>query len=173
MNKIRWYVYRSMDQLPILTVLAWLGLIAVIVLTVLLWLPSQQQIVRTDLPGSVPKTIHMPTLKMTQLDTFFSAVPRVEQVSQSIETLFAVAVNYNISLQEVIYQDEIKSGEPILHYAIDFTVQNSYPNIKAFLTALLVAIPYLALEQISFERDDIEASQIQTNFKFKLYLDHE
>lgn len=173
MNKLRWYLYRTMEQLPILTLLAWLGLIAVIVFSVLLWLPSQQHVEQADLPVSVPKTIHMPTLKMTPVDSFFSAVPRVDQVSQSIETLFAVAANHHINLQEVIYRDEIKSGDPILHYAIDFNVQNSYQNIKAFLTALLAAIPYLALEQISFERDDIEASQIQTNFKFKLYLDHE
>ena len=173
MNKLRWYRYRSMDKLPILTLLAWLGLIAIIVFSLLLWLPSQQRLEQADLPISVPKTIHVPTLKMTQLDTFYSAVPRVEQVSQSIETLFSVAVKHHINLQEVIYRDEIKSGEPILHYAIDFTVKNSYPNIKSFLTALLAAMPYLALEHISFERDNIEASQIQTDFKFKLYLDHE
>jgi hypothetical protein len=173
MDKLRWYVYRSMDRLPILSLLAGLGLIAIIVFSLLLWLSSQQHLEQADLPASVPKTIHIPTLKMTQLDTFFSAVPRVEQVSQSIETLFEVAVNHHINLQEVLYRDEIKSGDPILHYAIDFTVENSYSNIKDFLTALLAAIPYLALEQISFERNDIEASQIQTNFKFKLYLDHE
>lgn len=173
MNKLRWYIYRSMERLPILSLLAGAGLIAVIVFSILLWLPSQQQVDQADLPVSVPKIIHIPTLKMTQLDSFFSAVPPVEQVSQSIETLFTVAVNHHINLQEVIYRDEIKSAEPILHYAIDFSVQNSYSNIKAFLTALLAAMPYLALEQISFERDDIQASQIQTNFKFKLYLDHE
>jgi len=173
MNKLRWYVYRSMDRLPILSLLAGLGLISVIAFSVLLWLPSKQDVEQADLTDSVPKTIHIPTVKMTQLDTFFSGVPKVEQVSQSIETLFAVAVNHHISLLEVIYRDEVKSGDPILHYTIDFAVQNSYYNIKDFLTALLAAIPYLALEKISFERDDIEASQIETNFKFKLYLDHE
>jgi hypothetical protein len=174
MIKLRWHLYRGIEKLPLLTLLAWLELMVVIVITVMLWLSSQQIMKQAELPVTTPETVPMATSPMTkQLDTFFSAVPRVQQVSQAIETLFTVADNYRISLQEVAYRDEYKSGEPILYYTIDFTVQNSYPKIKTFLTALLAAMPYVALEQISFDRDSIDTSQIQTQFKFKLYLDHE
>lgn len=174
MSKLRWYFHRGLDQVALLTLLAWLGVLSLILVTVLLWLPSQRQIAQQpDLSVNVPKVIHMPTRQMTQLDSFFSAMPRVQQVSQSIETLFLVATNHQINLQEVVYRDELKSGESILRYGIEFTVQNDYLNIKAFLTELLAAIPYLALKEISFERDSIDVGEIQTHFKFTLYFDHE
>ncbi len=175
MIRLRWYFYRGMDNVPPVTLLAWLGFIAVIWVALALWLPVQFTLQKTESEPeiAVPKTVHIEKQELTQVDAFLAAAPDIEQVSHAIETLFDVAANHHVNVQEVIYRDEIRPGEPILNYMIDFSVQNTYPNIKRFMTTLLATTPYLALEQISFERDSINSSQVKTHFKFKLYLDHE
>jgi len=175
MNRLRWYLYRFFDRFSPVSLLAWLAFIALIWIALMLWLPSQLALQKGQSQSApiVPKTVQIDMPKLTRVDAILSEAPDIEQVSQAIETLFAVAAEHHINVNEVIYRDEIKKGEPILNYIIDFNVQNSYPNIKRFMTALLAATPYLALEQLSFEREAIDSNQIKTHFKFKLYLDHE
>jgi hypothetical protein len=174
MNRLSWYLARRQDHLSLLTVLAWLSVLLLI--AAMFWLFSLLQLrpAEQNMPSSGPEetvTLIMPEREAGH--QLLTSAPKLVQVTQAIETLYQVAAAHQLSLQEVVYQDQQTEGETLVIYAIDFNVQQAYPQLKEFLIDLLAALPYLALEQVSFERKDIAQTQIQSHFRFKLFLERE
>jgi hypothetical protein len=173
MNRLRWYLLRSLERIPVITLMAWAALIALVWVTVFLLLPSQHQLNTAKKNEPVAAMVRVVKPPASATENFLQGVPEVRQVAEAIHTIFRLADNHRIKIEEIVYRDEIKSGEPVLRYVIDFSVQDRYPRIKAFLSGLLAAMPYLALQQISFEREHISDDQVQVNLKFNLFLGHE
>lgn len=173
MNRLHWYFSRQLEKIPVLTLLAWLSLITL--LATLLWLfllSRTPQPIQTEQANQVDKTVTVLT-STTSSEDLLEGAPKLMQVTNAVEILYRVAQQHQLMLEEVVYQDQQSKDKQLVQYAIDFSVEQSYPRIKAFLIELLAALPYLALEQISFERDDIQNGQIQSHFRFKLFLDRE
>lgn len=172
MSRLHWYLSRRLDQLSVLTLLAWLSVIALIIavfwLVSLLRTPPVEQVQQ---PDEVEQSVTVVTSNASS--DLLSGAPKLVQVTKAVETLYQTATQHQLTLEEVVYQDQQSENKQLVQYAIDFGVQQSYPRIKAFMTELLAALPYLALEQVSFERDDINNGQIQSHLRFKLFLDRE
>lgn len=176
MDRLNWYVSRLLDSVPWLTMLAW-GSVGVLVLTsgYLLLLMQRPPIDETqlspvtpvDVQGVEPRTLVSPESALLQ------AVPELGEVTKEIATLYRLAAQHQLTLQEVVYQDQQQQGESLLRYSVDFTVTQSYPLIKAFVLDMLAAMPYLALEQIKLEREDINSPQIEAQLRFRLFLERE
>lgn len=172
MNRLNWFISRRLERLPLLTLMAWLSLIALLIASV--WLVI---LARTPMPESedslekVQNTVTVVTANPSS--ELLSGAPKLVQVTHAVETLYRVARQHQLTLEEVIYQDQQSQSKALVEYLIDFQVQQSYPRVKAFVTELLAALPYLALEQISFERNEIENAQIQSRMQFKLFLERD
>jgi len=172
MNRLNWFVARKLDSFPILSIIA--GLSVVLLIAVLVWFlitvnsvstsehTQSQQVATTTIMAETPES---------PVNAVLSAAPQVKQVTFAIETLFRVASKHQLTLEEVMYQSQDTKNTPLLIYAIDFSVEQTYPRIKAFITDLLQALPYLALEQVSFEREEIRTSQIRSDLRFILFMD--
>lgn len=174
MSRLNWYLSRQAEALPVLTLLAWLSMLTVIALLFWLFLLTSQT------PQMQPKQAVDTTETTTVIVTtaspdkaLLAGAPKIVQVTTAIQQLYKVADQHRLNLEEVVYQDQQTKGEPLLQYAIDFTVKQSYPELKAFMTELLAALPYLALEQVSFEREDINTNELLSRFRFKLFLESE
>lgn len=174
MNRLNWYVTRFWEQLPLLGLLGWGSLLTVVWLVITLLIPMHQQLLEVQSSKPVMETVEPEQNQQHSGNTdFISSAPRVDAVSDAINTLFLLAGKHRLNLDEVSYQDEPRPGEPILPYTIDFNVKASYPAAKSFLTELLVALPYLALQQIRFEREAINDDAADIHLKLSLYLHHE
>ncbi len=169
MNRLRWYLARQGDRIPLLTLLAWLTVISLI--AAMLWLFMLKSIPEPVQQSETQQNNQVQTLIQPSSEVLLAGAPKLVQVTRSLEILYQLAEQHQLSLEEVVYQDRPTQDSVLLEYAIDFRVQQTYPRIKAFITELLVAIPYLALEQISFEREDINSNQIQSHCRFKLFLE--
>lgn len=174
MNSLRWYLSRRADEMPLLSLLVWLAVLCVIAL--MIWLFAIQQkssptINNEELSHSEQVTVITPELSQDRV--LLAGAPKSVQVTTAIQTLYHVAEQHRLRLEEVVYQDQQAKDQPLIQYAIDFTVEQSYPDLKAFLTELLAGLPYLALEQVSFEREDINNDRVMSRFRFKLFLERE
>lgn len=172
MNRLHWFLSRQLEKIPVLTLLAWLSVIALII--VMFWLivlMRTPQPAQSMAPEQVEKTFTSVTSNASS--DLLSGAPKLIQVTHAVEALYRVAEQHQLVLEEVIYQDQQSRDKSLVEYAINFRVMQSYPRLKAFMIELLAALPYLALEQISFERDDIQKGQIQSHFRFKLFLERE
>jgi|GEM_PF-4444422 len=176
MDRLNWYVSRLLDSVPWLTMLAW-GSVGVLVLTsgYLLLLMQRPPMDETQLSPVTPVDVQdvEPRTLVSPESALLQAVPELGEVTKEIATLYRLAAQHQLTLQEVVYQDQQQQGESLLRYSVDFTVTQSYPLIKAFVLDMLAAMPYLALEQIKLEREDINSPQIKAQLRFRLFLERE
>lgn len=175
MDRLNWYWSRLLDSLPWLTFLAWLSVFTLVVasgyLLLLLQRPPPETVVAAVTSDAAEKTepqrIISPDLQLVD------AAPELAQVTHAIATLYGLAAQHKLDLEEVVYQDLQQQDEPLLRYSVDFTVTQTYPLIKAFVLDMLSAMPYLALEKMQLEREDIKGPKIEAQLTFRLFLERD
>ena len=139
--------------------------------SVYILLPAQQNLrLLEQYSVEIPKTAPIVYQYISPAEQFFDNTPIVENVTTSIQAIFDVAKKYRITINEVAYKDERRQGENLVHYNMNFSVEATYPKIKAFIVDVLAGLPYVALEQLAFERDD--AGIVSANLRFTLYMVH-
>lgn len=176
MNRLNWIIARQFDRLPLLTMLAWLSVILLVLIMVWFFMlfattPSSDNSQRQP----VGDTTVITPAPLSSVNDVLSSAPQVKQVTDVIETMFRLASKHQINLEEVVYQNQDDTTLPLIRYSIDFSVEQSYPRIKVFITDLLQQLPYLALDQVSFEREEIQSRRIHSRLRFILFMgkDHE
>jgi hypothetical protein len=175
MDRLNWYWARVLDNLPWLSILAWLSVFSLVVasgyLLLLLQRPPPEAVVAAVSPEA-PGQMQIQRKVAPDLQ-LVNAAPELAQVTHAIATLYGLAAQHKLDLQEVVYQDQQQQDEPLLRYSVDFNVTQSYPLIKAFVLDMLAAMPYLALEKIQLEREDIQSPQIEAQLTFRLFLERD
>jgi len=171
MNKLQWLFARMADRVGLFAGLAWLLLLAIIVYVFYVFLPAQQRLLVLEQQSlAIPKTQQVVYAYESPSEQFFAKIPHINTVTERIQTLFDVANKEDIVINEVIYKDEQRPGERVVRYTMNFSVIASYPVIKTFIVDTLAALPYLALEKLTFERDDIESNIVSAHLQFTLYM---
>lgn len=171
MNNLVWQLNRFLYSFPLLRVASWLTLLAmlaVVVWFVIVFLPQQETIednAKTTAPAE--QTV---VIERHPYETLVAEAPVPVELTQFISQLHKVANQYQVHLEEVVYQPKHLASDPFFHYSIDFAVGQRYPIVKQFLLELLANEPYLALEQISFEREEIEDNSVTSQVRMKLFL---
>ena len=51
-----------------------------------------------------------------------------------------------------------------------FSVVAGYPDIKAFIIDALAELPWLALDQLTFDRDELDPNSVTTHLRFTMYV---
>lgn len=175
MDRLNWYVSRLIDALPWLTMLAW-GSVVVLVITSGYLVTLRQRVPVEPVISTVEPsdtTVSQPQITLSPELQILHDLPELPEVTKAIATLYGFAAQHQLKLQEVVYQDQQLKDEPLLRYSVDFTVTQTYPRIKAFVLDMLASMPYLALEQIQMERDDIQAAQIEARLRFRLFMERD
>lgn len=171
MARLQWLLARMADKIGFVAGLAWLLLFGGTFYIVMVFLPAQQQLIQLEQELlAIPKAQQVVYVYKSPSEQFFANVPQSDNVTTSIQTLFDVAKQQRISIDEVVYKDEQRAGESVVRYSMSFSVVASYPVIKAFVVETLAALPYLALEQLTFERDETHPNRISSHLQFTLYM---
>lgn len=171
MQKLQWLLARLTDRVGVSGLFAWLLLISILLYGFYVFLPAQQRLTELEKqPVQSQRMQKIEYLYESPADRFLAKMPSVEKVASHIQTVFDVAKNNRLDIKEVVYKDEQRTGETIVHYSMNFSVEASYPVIKAFIVEALAALPFLALEQLVFERGNVDSDVVTADLKFTLYL---
>jgi hypothetical protein len=100
----------------------------------------------------------------TPLSTLPSDTTYLKDLGQILKFSSDLAINSGV----VEYKLESNPKIPVAVRFIDIHVNEDYPKIKRFLSALLDAFPHMALREIRMERRDPSASQGTALLKFSL-----
>ena len=169
MNGIRWFLVRRFERFSLSTVIV--GVVSIILMLMLFWLlKTKLDTDAIEVHKSLPNKIKVLPSQTDPAKTIIKNAPQIPQLGGVITIMFELAKKHGISLDQIAYQDIHRNKEPLLNYAIDFSVSQRYPELKAFMFDLLSSVPYLALEKVSFERDDINDQAVKADFRFKLFL---
>lgn len=102
--------------------------------------------------------------KATPLSSLPPDTTYLKDLGQILKISSDLAINSGV----VEYKLESNPKIPVAVRFIDIHVNEDYPRIKRFLSALLDAFPHMALREIRMERKDAGASQGTASLKFSL-----
>jgi hypothetical protein len=110
------------------------------------------------------------TLPSEQLEKFYEFFPVEKKSPFWLGKMVEVAEKTGLSLDHGEYAVTSDKVGKLTRIKITLPVQGSYPQLRKFLAALTTEIPTMALENVQFERKDIQDSSVQVKLKLLLYL---
>jgi hypothetical protein len=107
---------------------------------------------------------------LDNLDSFYAALGRRSGAEQQVGTLFALAAKSGLVLSQGEYKSAWDRNARVHTYQVNLPVKGSYAAIWQFALAALRAIPFAALDDISFRRDGIGDPTVEARLRMTLYL---
>ncbi|MGA8146362.1 MAG: hypothetical protein WB870_02145 [Gallionellaceae bacterium] len=104
------------------------------------------------------------------LRKFYAVLGDRSETEQSLKTLFAIAAQTGISLDQGEYQWQVEKNSSTYRYQILLPVKGSYSAIRRFCEKTLQALPFASLDELSFKRESIGEDELDANLRFALYL---
>lgn len=167
MKRLQWQLMRFVDRLGLVGSLS-LGLLLAIALCFLLlqW-PAQQRLqqAQTDAARSRATATVAPATA-----DFLDVLPRQEGLLPQVQAIFDTAEGYGLVLDEVAYRKERRPDERLQRYHVDFALDASYPDIRAFIADVLAGVPSAALTQLSLERQDVRDAAVHARLRLTLFM---
>lgn len=168
MRRLQWQLMRIVDRLGVPGALSLVLLLAIVLGFLLLQWPAQQRLqqLRADTERS---RAMMPAAPATAHD-FLEVLPRQEGLLPQVQAIFDTAEGYGLVLDEVAYRKERRQDERLQRYHVDFALDASYPDIRAFIADVLAGVPSAALTQLSLERQDVRDAAVHARLRLTLFM---
>ncbi len=87
-----------------------------------------------------------------------------------LDELYAAAAAQDLVLTRGEYRMTADRSGKLARYQITLPVQGSYLQIRRFVAQALTDVPVASLDDISFKRDSIAATQLEATIKLTLFL---
>jgi hypothetical protein len=104
------------------------------------------------------------------LAAFYGTLGERRYAEQQVKTLFALAARSGLTLRQGEYKSAWDRGANVRTYQVNLPVKGSYAAIWDFAMAALRAVPFAALDDISFRRDAIGEPAVEARLRLTLYL---
>lgn len=110
------------------------------------------------------------SMPQQRLLAYYDLLGEQRHAEQQIKTLFAVADKTGLSLSQAEYKSAWDQAGRTHTYQMILPIKGSYPAIRRFCEQVLLAIPFAALDEISFKREAIGNTTLEAKLHFTLYL---
>lgn len=104
------------------------------------------------------------------LAIFYESLGERHYAEQQLKTLFALANKNGLSLAKGQYKLSYEKNSQVYTYQIVLPVKGPYQAIWQFVLQTLDAIPFAALNEISFKRDSVSDNLPEARLHLSLYL---
>lgn len=105
-----------------------------------------------------------------QLAAFYKALPSNASTPDLLQEIYRAAAASQVRLDQGAYRLVADRDGRLQRYQITLPLKGSYPEIKGFLALVMKELPTLALDGISFQRQNIADPLLDTQVKLTLYL---
>jgi Tfp pilus assembly protein PilO len=105
-----------------------------------------------------------------QLAAFYEQFPVRDSTTDWLDKIHASALHHQLQLPRGEYRLADEASSALDRYQITLPIQGAYPDIRAFVKDVLVAVPAAALDNISFERQKIGDPSVQATVRLTLFL---
>jgi hypothetical protein len=126
-------------------------------------------LVRAAAPPAAP-VVSPQAATNDNLALFYATLGERRYTEQQLKTLFGIAEKTGIVLRQGEYKAAYDQNGKLHTYQVTLPVKGSYQAIWQFAMLSLRAIPFAALDDIGFRRDDIGAAGVDARVRFTLYL---
>jgi hypothetical protein len=101
---------------------------------------------------------------------FYDVLGDRSEAEQYLKTLFAIAAQIDLSLDQGEYQWQFDKNSSTYRYQILLPVKGSYVVIRRFCKKTLRALPFASLDELSFKRESVGEDALDANLRFTFYL---
>lgn len=108
--------------------------------------------------------------EQNNLHKFYDALGDRSETEQSLKTLFDIAEQAGLNLDEGEYKWQLDKNSNIYRYQILLPVKGPYAAIRQFCEQALLALPFASLDEWSFKRESIGDDALDVSLRFTLYL---
>ncbi|MFZ6680641.1 hypothetical protein [Undibacterium sp. Tian12W] len=119
---------------------------------------------------NVAKQIPAPDDNLQRLDAFYELLGEKKHVEQQVKTILYLANEAGVSLKAGEYQLAENSAGKFFTYKVQLPVKGSYLQIRKFAEQVLLTIPFASLDEISFKREVINGTTIESKMIFTIYV---
>jgi hypothetical protein len=176
-EKIRWNLDRLIPQL------GWPGFLAVGLLAASIPLffsairpmQSEQEQMRLSLNSDYEqfrqsKANRILDTPVAQLAEFYDFFPSEKESPHWLGLMVEIANKNRLTLNHGEYTLVRDSVGQLRRYKITLPVTGNYPQIRKYLSMLVAEEPFMSLENVQFERKDVEDSELQAKIVLVLYM---
>jgi len=144
----------------------------------LAWLVQAQRLLEQEqvlqqrmaaLPPAPPKPAPA-AIDNDNLAAFYGALGERRFAEEQVKTLFALAAKSGLVLRQGEYKPGYDRNARVYTYQVTLPVSGSYGAIWQFALQALRAIPFAALDDISFRRDAVGNPSVDARLRLTLYL---
>jgi len=172
--KIKWQLARTFDRIGLLGRIALLAILFSLILFFLRSEVLQHKIV--NLRAVVPNAIQGSDTYVDQakmLEVSLTQFPTVSDKAQIFNKFMHIAKTHELFLDAVTYKTKrVENTAPFSQTTVDFTLYATYPEVHDFMNTIMVEMPFVAIEQLSFIRanneDEVIEARIKLLFNFVL-----
>lgn len=104
------------------------------------------------------------------LTRFYRLFPRTLVAVTSLAKIYAHARARGLELERGEYRLVDDGAGRLIAYQADLPIKGSYVQIRQFLAAILADLPFVALEEVAFERRRISDASIEAKVRLTLYI---
>jgi hypothetical protein len=101
---------------------------------------------------------------------FFASLPAANGALEAITVIHRSAGANGIKMANGEYRLVREGNTQWQRYQITLPAHSSYPRLRAWLAELMNAVPALALDEISFQRDDVGSDSVEARLRMTLFL---
>ena len=121
-------------------------------------------------PVAAPQVVAAPATDEHHLALFYGTLGERRHTEQQVKALFALAAKSGLVLRQGEYKAAYDRNARLHSYQVTMPVKGNYGAIWRFALGALRAIPFAALDEISFKRDAIGDTQVEARIRLTLYL---
>lgn len=121
-------------------------------------------------PASTPAAAAAAAPPLDAFDAFYGALGQRRDSERQLKTLFNLAAKSGLVLSQGEYKSAWDRNARVHTYQVNLPVKGSYAAIWQFSLAALRALPFAALDEVSFRRDNIGDPGVEARLRFTLYL---
>lgn len=105
-----------------------------------------------------------------QLAAFYAFFPGNGSLPDWLDKLYAAAKAEGLALEQGEYRVGHEQQAGLVHYQITLPLKGTYPQLRRFLGAALVAVPIASLDDVRFTKQSVGQAAIEAKVKLTLYL---
>lgn len=196
-SQTKWRLYRGFDMLGQLGRIALVFCLMIILLMVLFLLPLKQKIHQRQVYLQNTKTHEMPVNQPVldqkeRLRHFIEEFPDLKQRELQVNQVVALAQQNSILLKQVTYKNKAHGIDLNRHFDqsmtpsnsakhhrlasdfvqtfMEFNVNEPYLQVHQFLNAILVELPTVAIDTLSFSRLNTDQEAIDARVRLTFYF---
>ncbi len=171
---LSWYLW--LRRQPVLLIPASFVVLACLIIW-LIWIPRQQRVI-DDLAAVLAVADEKVTFAVsektsvvqTNLTHFQQTLGEPRYTESYLRSIFAAAQKQGLSLLQAEYVMGQESAAIFAAYQVRLPIRGNYAAVRSFVSQVLLALPFAALDSIRFERESVSSPTMTATIRLTMYL---